>query len=336
MTSFSNWGPTDDGRIKPDLVANGVELYSTDDDYTTDYSTKSGTSMASPNIAGSVALLNHHYQDLLGEIPRAATMKGLVIHTADEAGTAEGPDYAFGWGLMNTRTAAELISLQVEENWHIRERQLQDQGEYEVLLDVDPGAEVRITMCWTDPAGAPPAASVDPPDPMLVHDLDLLLVDPSEGEHLPWVLDPAAPADPATRGDNTRDNVEQIGVTAPEAGIYTLRVTHKDSIDPQDYTLIVSGAVEVDCSAPTPLAPEVDIAPSGADVILSWPPVTGSVEGCPITVDEYQVWKTMDYLAPFALLDVVTGTEYLDADAAGEAMGYYRVVAVSADAAPGF
>jgi hypothetical protein len=57
LTSFSSRGPTDDGRIKPDLVANGDSLYSTDVGSDTAYSSKSGTSMSSPSAAGSAALL---------------------------------------------------------------------------------------------------------------------------------------------------------------------------------------------------------------------------------------------------------------------------------------
>ncbi len=111
MTNFSSWGPTDDGRIKPDLVGNGDGLYSTGSGSDTDYYSSSGTSMSAPNVCGSLALLQQHYAGLSGGANiRAATMKGLAIHTADEAGSADGPDYRHGWGLLNTQRAAELIS----------------------------------------------------------------------------------------------------------------------------------------------------------------------------------------------------------------------------------
>jgi hypothetical protein len=58
MSSFSAWGPTDDGRIKPDIVADGVNVVSsTNASLTTSYGSFSGTSMASPNAAGSLFLL---------------------------------------------------------------------------------------------------------------------------------------------------------------------------------------------------------------------------------------------------------------------------------------
>ena len=65
--------------------------------------------MASPNIAGSMLLLQQHYNDKNGVFMRAATLKGLSLHTADDAGSI-GPDPSFGWGLMNTMAAANTIS----------------------------------------------------------------------------------------------------------------------------------------------------------------------------------------------------------------------------------
>jgi hypothetical protein len=90
MTGFSGWGPTDDGRIKPDVVGNGWLLLSTygHDPY---FAAAVGTSMAAPNVTGSLLLLQQHYQDIHSGFMRAATLKALAIHTADESGDADGP-----------------------------------------------------------------------------------------------------------------------------------------------------------------------------------------------------------------------------------------------------
>ncbi|MGD9109622.1 MAG: S8 family serine peptidase, partial [Phycisphaerales bacterium] len=102
MASFSSWGPTDDGRIKPDIVANGTNLYSTDNGNNSDYTTLSGTSMAAPNASGSAMLLVDVYnQRYPGQAMRSSTLKALILHTADDLGNP-GPDYSYGWGLMNT------------------------------------------------------------------------------------------------------------------------------------------------------------------------------------------------------------------------------------------
>lgn len=64
MSSFSSWGPTDDGRIKPDIVADGVSVFSTTATHDSSYGYKSGTSMATPNAAGSLLLLQELSQQL--------------------------------------------------------------------------------------------------------------------------------------------------------------------------------------------------------------------------------------------------------------------------------
>ena len=113
MSSFSGWGPTDDGRIKPDIVGNGVSVLSAGSSAPDAYSVLQGTSMSAPGVAGSMLLLQQMYSRLhRGDFMYSSTLKALVIHTAFEAGTANGPDYSFGWGLMNTEGAANHILLQ--------------------------------------------------------------------------------------------------------------------------------------------------------------------------------------------------------------------------------
>lgn len=116
IAAYSSWGPTDDGRIKPDIVANGQSVYSpvaynpAGNLSSISYANESGTSMAAPNASGSIGLLLQHHRNLYGDNAlRSATLKGIVIHTADEAGSNPGPDYQFGWGLMNTRKATQLM-----------------------------------------------------------------------------------------------------------------------------------------------------------------------------------------------------------------------------------
>ncbi len=244
MSSFSGWGPTDDGRIKPDLVANGVGLYSSISSNDSSYASYSGTSMAAPSTTGSLALLQQHYQNTHGGSSlRSATLKALVLNTTDEAGSYSGPDYAFGWGLLNTLSAAQLIS-QLDSSAALVEQSLTNGSTYSLTITAT-GGPIRATLAWTDPAATPPTWSLDPTTSMLVNDLDLRL---SQGGSTwyPWVLDPANPASAATTGDNSRDNVEQIYLAAPTSGqSYTLTVSHKGSLSsaPQPFSLVVSGGV---------------------------------------------------------------------------------------------
>ncbi|MHB8079904.1 MAG: S8 family serine peptidase [Candidatus Krumholzibacteriia bacterium] len=244
MTSFSGWGPTDDGRIKPDLVADGVGLTSAVNTAVTAYGSYSGTSMASPNAAGALHLLARLWQERhAGVAARAATLKAIAIHTADEAGPAPGPDYMFGWGLLNARAAAALIVAASDDSLRVLQRTLVDGARDTLLLQADGAAPLVATLGWTDPAADPPAWSLDPPDPRLRHDLDLRLEPVAGGPPaLPYVLDPARPAAPAGTGDNVRDNVEQVRLAAPAAGAWRVIVSHKGRLAaPQAWSLVLSG-----------------------------------------------------------------------------------------------
>ncbi|NIM69802.1 MAG: S8 family serine peptidase [Xanthomonadales bacterium] len=243
MSPFSSWGPTDDGRIKPDLVGNGVFLLSTwvDSPY---YAVAAGTSMAAPNVTGSLLLMQEHYQDTHGpgSFLRGASLKALAIHTADEAGGADGPDYAFGWGLLNAKAAAEVITGDGADH-RIIEASLANGATDSVEISVtNPDAALRATLVWADPPGTPPAPALDPADLMLVNDLDLRIgKGPTTWQ--PWVLNPAAPADAATTGDNIRDNVEQVLVSGGGTGTFVIEVSHKGTLldaAAQHYSLIIS------------------------------------------------------------------------------------------------
>jgi hypothetical protein len=247
MSSFSAWGPTDDGRIKPDIVANGVGLYSSLETADNAYGSLSGTSMSTPSVTGSIGLLLHHQQNLHpGDSLLASTVKGIVIHTADETGPNPGPDYMFGWGLMNTRKATDLMTLDSADGpgSHINEFSMAT-GDTVLIDFASTGDEpLRITLSWNDiPVGLPPV-SLDPPNKILRNDLDMRLVRKIDGtEFSPWILNPASPSSAATTGDNARDNVEQILIQDPGRTLYTLRITHKTTIfnSPEDVSLIMSG-----------------------------------------------------------------------------------------------
>ena len=197
--------------------------------------------MSSPNAAGSLALLQEHYHALNNKYLRSASLKGLVIHTADDAGNP-GPDYKFGWGVMNTLKAAEIISNTREPQ--ITEHTLEEGSVYRIRLYSGGSEPVRVTLCWTDAPGVVPPQTLDPANQILINDLDLRVVRVSDGfEHMPFILDPLQPDNPATRGDNTRDNVEQVVIEDAEKGFYEITVRHKDMLylERQDFSLVVSG-----------------------------------------------------------------------------------------------
>ncbi len=248
MTNFSSWGPTDDGRIKPDVVGDGYEVWTTIPD--TGHSFLQGTSGSAPNITGSLALLLQEEKDLIGNTKLlASTYRALVIHTADESGTTPGPDYKFGWGLMNTLKAARVMEKNFERSGdNIREIALVQGQTFDHLVRSSGLEPLRATICWTDPPHDSLPKSLDPPTPLLVNDLDLRIIGPSSTTYYPYRLDKDNPAAAATTGDNAVDNVEQVHIQNPPAGLYTVRITHKGSLvgAPQMVSLIVTGEYRVD------------------------------------------------------------------------------------------
>lgn len=245
MSTFSSWGPTDDGRIKPDVVANGVNLYSAGSTSDAAYRTTSGTSMAAPNASGSLFLLQELHHRMYDSFMLSSTLRGLVIHTADEAGTDPGPDYTFGYGLINMEEAARHIA-NMGSGYHLEEVAL-SQGDTivrEVVATAD--GPLVITISWTDPAGTPLPFNADMlnnRNPLLVNDLDLRIID-DQDIFYPWLLNPEYPEAPAILGDNIVDNVEQVIVEQPIPGkTYTVRITHKGTLtdELQVFSLLASG-----------------------------------------------------------------------------------------------
>jgi hypothetical protein len=264
QASFSSLGPTGDGRIKPDVVADGVNVLSSISTSDNAYDIFSGTSMATPATAGSSFLLQEYYGKLHHDsVMLSATLKGLLIHTADEAGNNPGPDYTFGWGLVDIQKAAAVITADnTDQSQQIKQSSLaQGTKDSETFIVTASGKmPVSATICWTDPPGivaSIPVNSHNFQDTVrkLVNDLDLRIKDNTSGKvYYPWILDPFNPGNAATKGDNIRDNVEKVelGDSLIPGRTYTITVSHKGTTlknTTQAYTLILSGAGTTYCTS---------------------------------------------------------------------------------------
>ncbi|MCH8553687.1 MAG: S8 family serine peptidase [Schleiferiaceae bacterium] len=273
MSSFSGWGPTDDGRVKPDLVAKGVDVLSTGANSNTHYYFSNGTSMSGPMISGAMGLLMEHQHHLHpGKKLKAATLKALAIHTADDrvGGSAEGPDYRFGWGLMDVEKATAVMSANSMESIHIFEEQLQQGEEWIIPINATGTEPLRVTLVWNDPAATVSSLSLNNRTPKLVNDLDVRILHTS-GTTAPYILDPDNPASPATRGDNFRDNVEMVHIATPTSGNYLVRISHKGTLTngQQAFSLIISGNEEVTTVADYSLIPATATLVIAGTVTLS-------------------------------------------------------------------
>ncbi|TPD65765.1 S8 family serine peptidase [Flavobacterium microcysteis] len=244
MSSFSSWGPTDDGRIKPEIVAKGVNVRSTLDTSDTASGLMSGTSMASPAVTGAVLLMQQHYHNTFSpNYMRAATVKGLLLHTADEAGAYIGPDYEFGWGLLNAEKAATLITNKNAGTAVIDELTLTNGQTYTRTISANGSTPLFVSISWTDRAGTANNGTNDLATLNLVNDLDVRVVKTDNTTYFPWTLDPSnLGGEPSRAQDNFRDNYEKVQVDNPN-GTYNIVVTHKGTLTggSQNFSLIVSG-----------------------------------------------------------------------------------------------
>lgn len=296
LAPFSNCGPTDDGRIKPDVVAAGVDHFTpfwhpSDPNTTTYYFTSSGdtnnpswatgTSFSSPGVAGAVGLLVEQREQHEPSFPYlSSTLKAIVIHTADEAGTT-GPDYRTGWGLVNAASAAQLAQADHDAGGkqYIAEVTVADGDYVERTVTATGGVPLKVTIAWTDPTGPAQPEQLDPTNLVLVNDFDLRVIGPGGVTNYPFILNPANPANTATTGDNFRDNVEQVVITNPTANAdYVVRVTHKGNLvddtgsnSVQALSMTFSGILED--SRPQTRVNEFLV--DGTSELLGWPSVVG-------------------------------------------------------------
>ena len=244
----SSSGPTDDWRIKPDICALGESVISAGNRNNSDYRSLSGTSMSTPVVAGAITLLQQHYHTMNNVYMKAATVKALLISTTKEAGSNDGPDFEYGWGLLDAEKAAKTISKNGSTT-SINELTLQNGDIYTTTVDVDGTSPFTCAIAWTDPAGNAVQKGINELTPRLINDLDIR-VTRNNIEYEPWTITPNSSlnnfSDAATKGDNFRDNVERIDVKYLPEGTYNITVSHKNTLmnGAQDFSMIISGMQE--------------------------------------------------------------------------------------------
>jgi len=237
----SSQGPTDDGRIKPDISGDGTSVYSCAATTNNSYYSATGTSMAAPNISGTLLLIQEYYNQLNNKFMKAATLKALACHTADDDNTV-GPDPIFGWGLLNAKVAAETILNDNNSLAQIYEGTLSQGETYTYEFSSGNNGELKATLCWTDPPAAV-NSSLNSPQSTLINDLDLRVIG-NGTTYYPWKLNPSSPQSWATNdSDNNVDTVEGIIVNAASSGDYTITVSHKGNLQSgtQNFSLIITG-----------------------------------------------------------------------------------------------
>ena len=283
IAPFSSYGPTDDNRVKPDIAAKGVFVLSSVSSGNSAYDTESGTSMASPVVSGGALLLQQRYNQVFGNYMRSATLRGLICHTADEAGDADGPDPRFGWGLFDAKKAAEAINNNGTSSL-ISQSSLSQGASSSINVIAQEGQKLQVSICWTDPAGTASNA-LDNTTPRLRNDLDVR-VTKGAATFYPWKLANTYEA-PAVQGDNIVDNIERIDI--PNAsGQYTVTVSHKGTLvnGLQEYSLIVTNGMQT-LGVESSIANIFSVWPNPANTSVNINLLDGSLE--PATVAFYDV-----------------------------------------------
>ena len=252
INASSNQGPTDDYRVKPDITGNGTSVISTNSTSDSSTTTMTGTSMASPNVAGTLLLLQQHYKNVTNNFMKAATLKGLACHTADDAGNI-GPDPVFGWGLLNAKKAAETITGNGLNSWVSEENLFQEQSS-SIVVKASGTEPLIASITWTDVPGTANNGTLPANDTTkaLVNDLDIRITK-NAVTYYPWKLNSIASAEATQSGDNAIDNVEQVKIDSPTNSNYTVTVTHKGLLQTgkQNYSLVITGLTSSFSIVPT-------------------------------------------------------------------------------------
>ncbi len=243
IAPYSNRGPVNDGRIKPDFaVASPGNSYvlSTGNKADDDYIIRGGTTSATARTVGATALLLEWYKRLTGKDKiRHDLLKALYINTASDRGR-KGPDYIYGFGVIDPKKAADVLWTIISKKSLIKENEIDDKTTQKYKIKLSYPSTIKLTMVWIDPAG--PAEIPNLPDtrkPTLVNDLDIW-IEKDGKRYYPFSLDGENPEKEATAKDFNRvDNIEQIVIENAEAGEYTVYVkAHKLETDTQKYVIV--------------------------------------------------------------------------------------------------
>ncbi len=258
MSDYSNWGPTDDGRVKPEIVAKGTginsaQAYDTSESpvacnncYSGNGDDSSGTSYATPAAAAGALLLQQYYKSLNPAYMLSSTLKALMLGTAEDLGQT-GPDHKFGWGLLNVEAAANTIkkngpvgSLANSKGAAILEHATNPAAdsttEESFGVFAKGGVPLVVNMAWLDDEGAEQVEGdgVDPTAARLVYDFDMKVRNvATSAEVWPWKIpsmaNRTADATVSTSWfDDNRNNFRQIIIDTPTAdGEYTIFIRKK-------------------------------------------------------------------------------------------------------------
>ncbi|WP_010254735.1 S8 family peptidase [Myroides injenensis] len=259
VSSTSNFGPTKDFRIKPDIAAPGSNIYSTyaPHDYGRNeipinnlYGKKSGTSMATPVVTGVFALWQQWAIENLKMPLNSSSLRALMAHTATPIRVYKckivprGPNPMVGWGVINAKKGVEVLQYSTKSKSLLLEGTLNNSEviEFEIEGDEDFN-DVTATLAWTDPPGELDYEGIVNRryNKALVNDLDMRIIVDQE-VYSPWYLNKNFNDFTAKTGDNDVDNIEKIEIEYMQKKNFKVKISHKGTLHDlkQHFSLIIS------------------------------------------------------------------------------------------------
>ena len=276
MYYWSSRGPTDDGRIKPDLVAPGdyvrscksQEASSASGSWSNNwYLEYSGTSMATPAAAGAAVLVREYLMEVAARpAPQAALIKALLILGAEDMGVRNIPNNDEGWGrvnLVNTLVPDSDVGIFVDDRSRLSSGQVSDYS-FEITRAGEP---LKAVLAWSDYPGSSSSST------QLRNDLDLEITNPNG---LIYKGNVFTNGQSVTNGQrDSKNNVEVVLIDNAMVGTWNVKVkdtTHGGSSFYQSYSLAVRGVNVND------LDPDPTFVSDSFDLSVPIPQVNEEVE----------------------------------------------------------
>ena len=242
----SSRGPVDDGRIKPDVIAPGGYVRSCKAQEATDtggatwtstwYMEYTGTSMATPNAAGTAALIREYITEVAQRPePQGALVKALMILGARDVGVRDIPNNDEGWGridLKGTLAPNNGRGIWVDDRSILSSTGNSKSYSFNVTT---PGQPFKAVIAWSDERGSRFSST------QLVNNLNLLVTTPSGVEYKGNEFSQGRSIQGGTH--DSLNNVEVVLVDSAEAGLWTVKVTDASHNGgrAQPYAVAVSG-----------------------------------------------------------------------------------------------
>jgi hypothetical protein len=267
VPALSSKGPAYDGRVKPELVAYGID----------------GTSGAAALTSGITALLQDAYKQQYNTAPSAALVKALLINSATTVNNRP-LSYSSGYGSIHAFYA--LHDLQ-----HKQFMQGNSNGDF--TIQVPEGMQsLKVTLCWNDPPANANAANA------LINDLDLTVTDAQGNTYLPWVLSAIPVADSLAaaphRARDSLNNTEQVSISTPPEGTLHIHVAAKHLNTPsQAFYIAYSFQAKQHFEWQSPAPKQVILAGSSVPFPLRWETNLNGKGDIQVSFDKGSSWLTI-------------------------------------------